>query len=84
MKLVNGQWTAVVDQAINEITTSSGDPAPSGPESVYWLGSAKFTNEAAYLNRKLAAFWEPQFRPQARICHSTPSPRRPTWGLRRV
>jgi hypothetical protein len=29
----------------------------SGPAPVYWLGSAKFTNEAAYLYRKLVAFW---------------------------
>ena len=30
----------------------------SGPDSVYWLGSAKFTNEGSYLFRKFAAFWE--------------------------
>jgi formate dehydrogenase major subunit len=43
-----------------------------GPDSVYWLGSAKFTNEAAYLYRKLAAFWGTNFADhQARICHST-------------
>jgi len=53
MKLVNGQWTKISwDVAINEI----GDKLmqireKSGPDSVYWLGSAKFTNEAAYLNR---------------------------------
>ena len=39
---------------------------------MYWLGSAKFTNEAAYLNRKLAAFWGTNNSDhQARICHST-------------
>ncbi len=44
----------------------------SGPESVYWLGSAKFSNEGAYLNRKLAAFWGTNnVDHQARICHST-------------
>jgi len=74
MKLVNGQWTRVSwDQAINEI----GDKLmeirqKSGPESVYWLGSAKFSNEGAYLNRKLAAFWGTNNSDhQARICHST-------------
>jgi formate dehydrogenase major subunit len=74
MKLVNGQWQRLSwDQAINEI----GDKlleirAKSGPDSVYWLGSAKFTNEAAYLNRKLAAFWGTNnVDHQARICHST-------------
>jgi formate dehydrogenase major subunit len=74
MKLIGGQWTRVSwDQAINEI----GDKLleirqKSGPESVYWLGSAKFTNEAAYLYRKLAAFWGTNNSDhQARICHST-------------
>ena len=42
------------------------------PTSVYWLGSAKFTNEGAYLNRKFAAFWGTNnVDHQARICHST-------------
>ena len=46
-------------------------PSP-GPDSVYWLGSAKFTNEGAYLNRKFAAFWGTNnVDHQARICHST-------------
>jgi formate dehydrogenase major subunit len=74
MKLVNGQWNRVSwDQAINEI----GDKLmeirqKSGPDSAYWLGSAKFTNEAAYLYRKLAAFWGTNNSDhQARICHST-------------
>ncbi|HEV7610892.1 MAG TPA: formate dehydrogenase subunit alpha [Steroidobacteraceae bacterium] len=74
MKLVDGQWRRIAwDQAINEI----GDKLleirqKSGPDSVYWLGSAKFTNEAAYLNRKLAAFWGTNNSDhQARICHST-------------
>ena len=74
MKLVNGGWNRISwDQAIDEI----GDKlmeirTKSGPESVYWLGSAKFTNEAAYLNRKLAAFWGTNnVDHQARICHST-------------
>ena len=74
MKLINGQWTKLSwDQAIDEI----GDKLmeirqKSGPESVYWLGSAKFTNEGAYLNRKLAAFWGTNNSDhQARICHST-------------
>jgi len=74
MKLVGGAWRRISwDQAIDEI----GDKlleirAESGPESVFWLGSAKFTNEAAYLNRKLAAFWGTNNSDhQARICHST-------------
>jgi formate dehydrogenase major subunit len=74
MKLVNGQWTRLSwEQAIDEI----GDKLmaireKSGPESVYWLGSAKFSNEGAYLNRKFAAFWGTNNSDhQARICHST-------------
>jgi len=74
LKMVNGQWTRISwDQAINEI----GDKLmeirqKSGPDSVYWLGSAKFTNEASYLNRKFAAFWGTNNSDhQARICHST-------------
>ena len=74
MKLVGGQWTRVSwDTAINEI----GDKLlevreKSGPDSVYWLGSAKMTNEGAYLFRKLGAFWGTNTTDhQARICHST-------------
>jgi len=74
MKLVNGQWTRVSwQQAIDEI----GDKLmairnSSGPESVYWLGSAKFSNEGSYLFRKFAAFWGTNnVDHQARICHST-------------
>src|ERR1700730_2947132 len=74
LKLVGGQWTRVSwDQAIDEI----GDKLlqirkTSGPDSVYWLGSAKFTNEAAYLYRKIAPFSGPHKRDhQSRICHST-------------
>ncbi|MET4843317.1 formate dehydrogenase major subunit [Bradyrhizobium japonicum] len=74
MKLVGGQWTRVSwDTAINEI----GDKflemrEKSGPDSIYWLGSAKMTNEGAYLFRKLGAFWGTNNTDhQARICHST-------------
>jgi formate dehydrogenase major subunit len=74
MKLVNGQWTRISwDTAINEIGDKLNEiRAKSGPDSVYWLGSAKFTNEGAYLNRKFAAFWGTNNSDhQARICHST-------------
>jgi len=44
----------------------------SGPDSVYWLGSAKHNNEQAYLFRKFYAFWGSNNGDhQARICHST-------------
>ncbi|MEM9426888.1 MAG: formate dehydrogenase subunit alpha [Pseudomonadota bacterium] len=74
MKLVGGEWTRVSwDEAINEI----GDQMlsireESGPDSVYWLGSAKFNNEQAYLYRKFAGYWGTNnIDHQARICHST-------------
>ncbi len=74
MKMVNGHWQKIPwDQAINEI----GDKMlqireESGPDSVYWLGSAKFNNEQAYLYRKFAAYWGTNnVDHQARICHST-------------
>jgi formate dehydrogenase major subunit len=73
-KLVNGKWTKVSwQQAIDEI----GDQMlqireQSGPDSVYWLGSAKHNNEQAYLFRKFAALWGTNnVDHQARICHST-------------
>ncbi len=74
MKLANGQWQRISwDQAFNEI----GDKMvalreKSGADSVYILGSAKFSNEGAYLLRKFAAFWGTNsVDHQARICHST-------------
>jgi formate dehydrogenase major subunit len=73
-KMANGQWTRISwDQAINEIGDKLLDiRAKSGGDSVYWLGSAKMTNEGAYLFRKLGAFWGTNNTDhQARICHST-------------
>src|SRR5579872_481394 len=74
MKLANGQWTRISwDQAINEV----GDALlkirqESGPDSVYWMGGSKHSNEGAYLLRKFAAFWGTNNTDnQARICHST-------------
>ena len=74
MKLADGQWTRVSwDQAIDEIGNKMlAIRDQSGPDSVYWLGSAKFTNEGSYLFRKFAAFWGTNnVDHQARICHST-------------
>ncbi|UWS07263.1 formate dehydrogenase subunit alpha [Phaeobacter inhibens] len=74
MKKEGGEWKRVSwEQAINEI----GDGMmqireESGPDSVYWLGSAKHNNEQAYLFRKFAAYWGTNnVDHQARICHST-------------
>jgi formate dehydrogenase major subunit len=74
MKIVGGQWQRISwETAIEEIGNKlMAIREKSGPDSVYWLGSAKFTNEASYLNRKLAAFWGTNNSDhQARICHST-------------
>ena len=74
MKLENGKWTRIKwDQAINEIGDKmTAIRQKSGGDSVYWLGSAKMTNEGSYLFRKLGAFWGTNNTDhQARICHST-------------
>ncbi|MEA3241843.1 MAG: molybdopterin-dependent oxidoreductase, partial [Pseudomonadota bacterium] len=73
-KLVNGKWTKVSwQQAIDEIGEQMLQiREQSGPDSVYWLGSAKHNNEQAYLFRKFAALWGTNnVDHQARICHST-------------
>ena len=74
MKKEGGEWKRISwEQAIDEI----GDGMmqireESGPDSVYWLGSAKHHNEQAYLFRKFAAYWGTNnVDHQARICHST-------------
>ena len=74
MKLSGGKWQKMSwDEAINEV----GDRIlkirdESGPDAVYWLGSAKHNNEQAYLFRKFAALWGTNnVDHQARICHST-------------
>jgi formate dehydrogenase major subunit len=74
LKLVAGKWQRMTwEQAIEEI----GDKMlairqQAGADSVYMIGSAKQTNEAAYLFRKFGAFWGTNsIDHQARICHST-------------
>ena len=74
MKLTNGKWTRVSwDAAIDEIGNKLlAIRQKSGSDAVYWLGSAKSTNEGSYLFRKLGAFWGTNNTDhQARICHST-------------
>jgi formate dehydrogenase major subunit len=74
MKLVGGKYKRISwDEAINEIGDKMLDiRKKSGPDSVYWLGSAKHSNEQAYLFRKFYAFWGSNNGDhQARICHST-------------
>ncbi len=74
MKLENGQWKRITwEVALTEVSKKMMDiREKSGPDSVWWLGSAKFSNEGAYLFRKFAAFWGTNsVDHQARICHST-------------
>lgn len=74
MKLENGKWKKLSwEQAIEEIGNKTLEiRKESGPDSVYWLGSAKHSNEQAYLFRKMASLWGTNnVDHQARICHST-------------
>nr|WP_246225627.1 formate dehydrogenase subunit alpha [Vibrio agarilyticus] len=74
MKLVNGKWQKIEwDTALDEIAAKILQiREESGPDSVYWLGSAKHNNEQAYLFRKMASLWGTNnVDHQARICHST-------------
>jgi formate dehydrogenase major subunit len=74
MKKVNGKWRRISwDQALSEISGKLLDIRKrSGPDSVFWFGSAKFSNEGAYMHRKFCAFWGTNNTDhQARICHST-------------
>lgn len=74
MELVGGKWER---RSWEEAIAKIGDEMlkirkESGPDSVYWLGSAKHNNEQAYLFRKFAAYWGTNnVDHQARICHST-------------
>ena len=74
MKKEGGEWKRISwEEAINEIGDGmTSIREESGPDSVYWLGSAKYNNEQAYLFRKFAAYWGTNnVDHQARICHST-------------
>ncbi|KLV07255.1 formate dehydrogenase [Photobacterium aquae] len=74
MKLVNGKWQKLSwEQALNEVSQQVLKiREESGPDSVYFLGSAKHNNEQAYLFRKMVSLWGTNnVDHQARICHST-------------
>ncbi|MDP9929740.1 formate dehydrogenase major subunit [Variovorax paradoxus] len=74
MKLVNGKYERISwDTALDEITAKLKDlRQASGPDSVYWIGSSKHSNEQSYLMRKFVSFWgSNNCDHQARICHST-------------
>lgn len=74
MKLVNGKYQRITwDQAYDEIVARmKALRDESGPDSVYFVGSSKHSNEQAYLLRKFVSFWGTNnCDHQARICHST-------------
>ncbi|MEO0002567.1 MAG: Formate dehydrogenase [Pseudomonadota bacterium] len=74
MKLVKGKYQRISwDQALTEIADRmKALRAASGPDSVYFIGSSKHSNEQAYLLRKFVSFWGTNnCDHQARICHST-------------
>ncbi len=59
MKRVNGKWkTLSWDEALDEISSKLLDiREKDGPDALHFNGSAKVSNEMAYLQRKFAAFW---------------------------
>ncbi|MGA1846653.1 formate dehydrogenase subunit alpha [Deferribacter abyssi] len=74
LKKVNGKWQKISwKQALDEVANKLLEiREKNGPDAVMWIGSAKVSNEMAYLQRKLAAFWGTNnIDHQARICHST-------------
>jgi formate dehydrogenase major subunit len=84
MKLVNGKYERISwDTALNEISAKMLElKKASGPDSLYWIGSSKHSNEQSYLLRKFVSLWgSNNCDHQARICHSTTvSGVANTWG----
>lgn len=74
MKLVNGKYQRISwDQALDEITAKMKEiRQQTGPDSMFFVGSSKHSNEQAYLLRKWVSFFGTNNTDhQARICHST-------------
>jgi formate dehydrogenase major subunit len=74
MKKVGGKWQKISwEAALDEIANKMKEiKAKYGPDSIFYLGSAKVSNEEAYLFRKFACFnGTNNVDHQARICHST-------------
>ncbi len=59
MKRVGGKWQKISwDQALDEIAAKLLETREKdGPDALHFNGSAKVSNEMAYLQRKFAAFW---------------------------
>lgn len=74
MKLVNGKYQRIGwDQALDEITARMKEiRQQTGPDSMFFVGSSKHSNEGSYLLRKWVSFFGTNNTDhQARICHST-------------
>ncbi|AGB37879.1 molybdopterin-dependent oxidoreductase [Natronococcus occultus] len=74
LKLEDGEWIQMEwDEILEEITGRLNEIREDvGPHGTFWAGSAKHSNEAAYLIRKLSALYGTNnIDHQARICHST-------------
>ena len=70
----NGKWERISwDEALDIIARKMIEIRRKyGPDAVFFAGSAKVSNEVAYLMRKFMAFWgSNNIDHQARICHST-------------
>src|SRR5256886_375332 len=84
MKLVNGKYQRISwDTAINEISDKVlALRKESGPDSLYFVGSSKHSNEQSYMLCKwVRLFGTNHTDHQARICHSTTeSGVANTWG----
>lgn len=73
LKLVDGKWQRLSwDTAMREIARKMESiRSKDGPDALYWAGSAHFSNEQAYLFRKLAAYWGTNnIDHQQRLCRS--------------
>ena len=87
MKLVNGKYERISwDTALNEISAKMLElRKASGPDSVYWIGSSKHSNEQSYLMRKFVQpLGQQQLRPPgAHLPLHHGGRRRQHMGLRR-
>lgn len=74
MKLVNGKYQKITwDEALEAVSKKMmALREANGPDSLFFIGSSKHSNEQAYLLRKWVSLWGTNnCDHQARICHST-------------
>lgn len=74
MKLVDGKYQKITwDEALDGIAKKMlALREENGPDSLFFIGSSKHSNEQAYLLRKWVSLWGTNnCDHQARICHST-------------